>query len=78
MKNAAKKQRKVKPASTEVVSARLPKPELSNLRKLYPGSSNQDIIERLVEEKLARKDFDIWINRLREASESGHLDLDLV
>ncbi len=77
MKITAKKQKK-ESAPTEVVSARLSKPELSTLRKLYPGNSNQAIIEKLVEEKLARRDFDRWIEHLRSAVNNGTMDLDKV
>jgi hypothetical protein len=76
MKNAAKKPRKVRTSTTEVVSARLSKPEILTLRKLYPGSSNQIIVEKLVEEKIARKDFAIWLEKLSEATTAGDLDLD--
>jgi len=78
MKNAAKKPKRDRSASTEIISARLSKPEILTLRKLYPGSSNQAIVKRLVEEKLARKDFDQWLEKLRDANESGGLNLELM
>lgn len=76
MKTAKKRPSKSPPS--EVVSARLRKPALSVLKRLYPGQSNQVIIEKLVEERLARRDFDAWIEKLQDANRSGGLDLDKV
>ncbi|MGK5088980.1 hypothetical protein WDW86_15590 [Bdellovibrionota bacterium FG-2] len=78
MRSAVKKTKKRSVAATEIISARLPKPGISILRKIYPGCSNQAIIETLVEEKLARKDFDSWLGKLNAAHQSGDLDLDKV
>lgn len=78
MSNAAKKIKKHTTPATEIVSARLAKPEISTLRKIYPGRSNQAIIETLVEEKLARKDFDLWLGGLKAAHQAGDLDLEKV
>jgi len=79
MKNTAKKQKLSRSSSpSEVISARLSKSEILSLRKLYPGSSNQDIVEKLVEEKLARRDFQIWLSSLRKAVDDNALDLDQV
>jgi hypothetical protein len=78
MKNAAKKPRRGRSVTSEVVSARLSKPEIATLRKLYPGSSNQDIVEKLVEEKLARRDFQMWLTSLRNAMDENSLNLEKV
>jgi hypothetical protein len=78
MKSASKKPNRSTTASTEVVSARLAKPEIRILRKIYPGRSNQAIIETLVEEKLARRDFDSWLGELKAANQSGDLDLEKI
>jgi hypothetical protein len=75
---AAKTRKSQAKSSTEIVSARLRRPALSTLRKLYPGRSNQAIIETLVEEKLARRDFDSWLSELKRVHQSGDLDLEKV
>ena len=77
MKAIAKKS-KTTSHSTEVVSARLPRPQLAILRKIFPGHSNQTIIETLIEEKLARKHFETWLNELKNAHQAGALDLEKV
>jgi hypothetical protein len=61
-----------------VVTARFPTTRLTELRRLYPGQSNQEILMNLADERLARKEFTDWVGRLQEAADQDGLDLDAI
>lgn len=77
MGESASKRKKVSKKSS-VLTARFPTERVQQLRRLYPGRSNQEILTSLADEKLARQDLVDWMSELQKAQTTGDLDLEAI
>jgi hypothetical protein len=77
LKNSVKRSA-AKKSKTKIISARLSESTVHELHKIYLRASDSEIIANLVEEKLARRSFDEWINALKKGFRPEDLDLDLL